>query len=89
MGDYIAPPTLGQDEFGAGYAIFSKRRFGAMYELHETSLNHAYAHRWWRHLVCHEIGHALGFAHGGTGVMAGAWRPNAEEIAALEAYYGG
>jgi hypothetical protein len=42
-----------------------------------------------RYILAHEAGHALGFAHGGTGVMAGAWRPNDEEIAALEAYYGG
>jgi hypothetical protein len=88
MGDYVPPPTLNQDAFGAGYAVFSKRRFGAMWELHETELNHRYAHRWMRALIAHEVGHALGFAHGGTGVMAGGWRPNEEEIQAVKDYYG-
>jgi hypothetical protein len=88
MGDYVPPPTLNQDVYGAGYAVFGKRRFGALYALHQTDLNHTYAHRYLAHLICHEVGHALGFAHGGTGVMAGAWRPNVEELAALRDYYG-
>ena len=38
-------------------------------------------------IIAHEIGHALGFGHGGTGVMAGAFRPNAEERDLAAAYY--
>jgi hypothetical protein len=39
--------------------------------------------------IGHEIGHALGFWHGGTGIMAGANRPNAVELGALTSYYCG
>lgn len=42
--------------------------------------------------LTHEVGHTLGFGHGGSGVMSfpptGAIWPNAEEIAAAKAYWG-
>jgi len=38
--------------------------------------------------IAHEVGHALGFGHGGTGVMMGALHVNAEERALAAAYYG-
>ena len=43
-----------------------------------------------RYLIGHEVGHNLGFGHGGTGIMGGGWgaKVNAEEIAALQAYWG-
>lgn len=42
-----------------------------------------------RYLIGHEVGHNLGFGHGGTGIMAGEWgsRVNEEELAALRAYW--
>jgi hypothetical protein len=38
-------------------------------------------------VIAHEIGHALGFNHGGTGVMAGADRVNDVELALAKGYY--
>jgi len=49
---------------------------------------------WWQRQsplsgeIAHEYGHALGFNHGGTGVMYGAAHVNVEERALAEAYYG-
>lgn len=44
-----------------------------------------------KYLIAHELGHCLGFGHGGDGIMAARWttnRVNAEELAALRAYWG-
>jgi hypothetical protein len=38
-------------------------------------------------VTAHETGHALGFGHGGDGVMMGRARPNDEERALAAAYY--
>src|SRR5262245_30892405 len=43
-------------------------------------------------VICHELGHALGFGHGGTGIMESAvnppYYPNDEELKALHSYCG-
>ena len=38
-------------------------------------------------VAAHELGHALGFGHGGSGVMSGGDRPNDAERALAAAYY--
>jgi hypothetical protein len=48
---------------------------------------------WWigtgtiRSIIAHEYGHALGFGHGGTGVMMGAGHVNDEERSLARSYY--
>ena len=39
-------------------------------------------------VVAHEVGHALGFGHGGSGVMVGSARPNDEERQLAADYFG-
>jgi len=53
--------------------------------------------RWWKDyvpwfkaasgVVCHELGHGLGLAHGGGGVMSGGWVPNAHDLQSVRDYY--
>jgi hypothetical protein len=50
---------------------------------------------WWKQyyrpalagIIGHEIGHCLGLAHGGGGIMSGNWRPNEHDLESVSAYY--
>lgn len=37
--------------------------------------------------IAHEVGHALGFGHGGHGIMAGGWQVNTQDCMGLRSYY--
>lgn len=84
---FYPPPILGQSELGAGALAINRARYGYLRTLHATGLNHTYAHKKLRLYLAHEFGHCLGLDHGGTGIMAGAYRPNAEELTAVRDYY--
>lgn len=86
---FLPPPIMGQSELGAAYLAINRARYGYLRTLHATGLNHPFAHRKLRLYLAHEFGHCLGLDHGGTGIMAGANRPNDEEIAAVRNYYFG
>ena len=43
--------------------------------------------RSWAGIIGHELGHGLGLAHGGGGIMSGAWRPNFHDLSSIQAYY--
>ena len=84
----LHPETSDYDEYawnmGKGFAL-----------IYPTVVTNAFAARVTGVLtgtMGHEIGHALGFGHGGTGIMESVlnppYYPNLEELNALEAYWG-
>jgi hypothetical protein len=38
-------------------------------------------------VICHEVGHCLGLAHGGGGVMAGGWKPSDHDLESVRSWY--
>jgi hypothetical protein len=79
LSDYDEPTWLA----GKGFAL-----------IHPQTISTAFAGRniaYLKGAICHEVGHALGFGHGGTGVMESKlnppYEPNDEEIEALKAYW--
>ena len=87
IGGVIAAPCMDQD-FQCGYAVVDIKDIQRYFRLSQTNLNEAYGNNIARMLIAHEIGHALGFNHGGNGVMIGSVHVNDQERTLAAAYYG-
>ena len=87
IGGVLAAPCMDQ-ELDCGYAIVDILDIEHYFRLSQTRLNAVYGKNTAMMLIAHEIGHALGFNHGGTGVMIGSVHVNDQERTLAVAYYG-
>lgn len=86
--EYTGPVPDPRYTFNCGWVQIDAPMFASLWQIRKTAK--AYANGRLKYLIAHEVGHTLGFGHGGNGIMAAPQvsnRVNEEELRALRDYW--